>query len=53
MTTFESFYLLLCVGAFVVFAVTLAYNDLKWQSLKKASKPAVAPSHASNVSMAH
>jgi len=30
MTTFEMYYLVLCLAAFAVFAIALAYNDWSW-----------------------
>ncbi len=36
MTTFEFYYLMLCMATFAVFAVSLAYSTMSWKSWKQA-----------------
>ncbi len=52
MTTMESYYLAVCIGAFITFAATLAYNDLRWSAWKKAPKIQSEAPHVSGVGFA-
>ncbi len=44
MTTFEMYYLVLCIAAFAVFAMALAYNDWSWGQSRAKTNSAAARS---------
>lgn len=44
MTTFEMYYLVLCIAAFAGFAIALAYNSWSWGQSRAKVKSATAHS---------
>jgi len=42
MTTFEMYYLVLCLAAFTVFAIALAYNEWSWGRSRAKANSATA-----------